>query len=177
MENAEDQTEVEATDAENPDRIALHGLEVIQQALLKLLQLARREVLMIMPTMPLLLNDQNINQSLLDFVRYSGIRQVQILLNTLDELPASQHLTIRLAQRLSSRIQLRQTTALLEAPVKPNEYLFIADRKHFIRIDNIKQCSGWFNANAAFRAEQFASSLLQQWPRSQEIREFRQFHL
>lgn len=159
------------------EHVALAGRHVIEQAVLKLLQLARREIMMILPALPDFLNEQAINQQLLDFVRDSAKRDVLLLLNTLEDQPTNNHLTVKLAQRLPSRIQLRQTMAMVEAPTRPTDYIIIVDRRHMIRIDNIEQYRGWFDINSAARAEQYAASLLQQWPRAKEISEFRQFHL
>lgn len=153
------------------------GKEVLQQAMLKLLGLARREVLLVVPAMHELLDNEQIGQSLLDFVRFSAKREVLILLNSLADQQATSHQLVRLAQRIPSRIPLKQTSNLLEPPVLPSDYLLVVDRTHILRIDAIDQYAGWLDLNFASRAQKYAASLLQQWPRAREITAFRQFIL
>lgn len=161
-----------------PDqRIAISGKDVLQNSIIKLLTLARREVLFILPSMHTLFDHEHIGQRLLDFIRYSPQREVLILLNNLADQQATSHQLVKLAQRISSRIQLRQTTGLLETPVMETDYLLIIDRTHILRIDDIDKYSGWFDVNFASRAQQYAASLVQQWPKAKEIKEFRQFTL
>lgn len=163
---------------DNPEqRVALSGKQVIQQAMVRLLVLARREVLLVLPTMHELFDDEQMSQGLLDFVRDSPKREVLILINSLADQQASTHQLIKLAQRISSRIQLRQATSLLEPPVMGSDYLVVVDRMHVLRIDDIDKYTGWFDLNYASRAQQYAVSLLQQWPKAREVAEFRQFIL
>lgn len=158
-------------------QVAISGKDVIQQALVKLLGLARREVLIIMPYMHELFDDKRISQGLLDFIRHSPKRDVLMLLNSLADQQASTHQLVKLAQRISSRVQLKQVNSLLEPPVMESDYLVVIDRMHILRIDDIDTYSAWFDVNFASRAQKYAASLLQQWPKAKEIAEFRQFKL
>ncbi|RYY79474.1 MAG: hypothetical protein EOO69_06865 [Moraxellaceae bacterium] len=161
-----------------PDqRIAISGKDVLQNTIIKLLTLARREVLLILPSMHTLFDEAQIGQRLLDFIKYSPKREVLILLNNLADQQATSHQLVKLAQRISSRIQLRQASSLLETPVMETDYLLVIDRTHILRIDDIDKYSGWFDVNFASRAQQYAASLVQQWPKAKEIKEFRQFTL
>lgn len=160
-----------------PQQLAISGKDVLQQAILKLLSIARREVLVMLPSMHLLFDDARIAQALLDFIRYSAKRDVLILLNTLADQQATTHQLIKLAQRIPSRIALKQASSLLEPPVMVSDYLVVVDRTHILRIDDIDKYTGWFDLNQASRAQKYTASLLQQWPKAQEIAEFRQFTL
>lgn len=158
-------------------RVAIAGKDVLQQAMVKLLGLARREVLFVLPSMHELFDDPRIGQGLLDFIKPSPRREVLMLLNSLADQQATTHQLIKLAQRISSRIQLKQASSLLEPPVMESDYLIVIDRTHILRIDDIDKYSGWFDVNFASRAQKYAGSLLQQWPKAKEITEFRQFSL
>lgn len=171
------QSHINNTEPLPDQRIAISGKDVLQNAMVKLLTLARREVLFILPSMHTLFDDEQIGQRLLDFIKYSPKREVMILLNNLADQQATSHQLVKLAQRISSRIQLRQASSLLETPVIETDYLLIIDRTHILRIDDIDKYSGWFDVNFASRAQQYAASLVQQWPKAQEIKEFRQFTL
>lgn len=163
---------------QSPDqRVAIAGKDVLQQAIVKLLGLARREVLIVLPSMHELFDDARIGQGLLDFIKPSPRREVLMLLNSLADQQATTHQLIKLAQRISSRIQLKQASSLLEPPVMESDYLVVIDRTHILRIDDIDKYSGWFDVNFASRAQKYAGSLLQQWPKAREITEFRQFSL
>lgn len=163
--------------ADTDQQVAISGKAVIQQALIKLLGLARREVLIIFPSLHDLFDDEQISRNLLDFVRDSPKRDVLILLNNLADQQASNHQLVKLAQRISSRVQLKQTASLLETPVMDSDYLVVIDRSHILRIDDIEKYSAWFDINYPSRAQQYAASMLQQWPRAREIAEFRQIIL
>ncbi|MCP6711618.1 hypothetical protein NL489_30155, partial [Klebsiella pneumoniae] len=79
---------------------------VLQQAIVKLLGLARREVLIVLPSMHELFDDARSGQGLQDLIKPSPRREVLMLLNSLADQQATTHQLIKLAQRISSRIQL-----------------------------------------------------------------------
>lgn len=155
--------------------VALSGKQVLQQAIIKLLTLARREVLIVLPGLAALFDDEQISEHLIGFVRESRKREAWILLNSLSDQAASNHQLVRLAQRLPSRIPFRQVQTLLEPPVSNSDYLLIVDRQHILRIDHIERLSGWLDLANPVRAEQYTESLLKQWPKAKEIAEFKRF--
>lgn len=155
--------------------VALSGKQVLQQAMVKLLTLARREVLIVLPGLAALFDDEQISEHLISFVRESRKREVWILLNSLSDQPASSHQLVRLAQRMPSRFPFKQVQTLLEPPVATLDYLVIVDRQHMLRIDRIESLSGWFDLANPVRAEQYAESVFKQWPKAKEIGEFKRF--
>ncbi len=161
----------------NAEQVAVSGKTNIEQAIVKIISLARREILIILPQMHALWDNEEISQSLINFIRYSAKRDVLILMNTLDIQATPNHSLVRLSQRLSTRIQLKQVTTLLEKPVMDNDYLIIVDRQHTLRIDDIDKMSAWFDANIAARAQNYAEGFILQWPRAREIAEYRRFLL
>ena len=161
----------------NAEQLAISGQTNIEQAIVKIIGLAKREILIILPQMHALWDNEDINQSLMDFIRYSAKRNVFILMNTLDIQAHPNHSLVRLTQRLQNRIQLKQVTTLLEKPVMDNDYLMIVDRQHTLRIDDIDKMSAWFDANLAARAQNYTESFMLQWPRAREIAEYRRFLL
>ncbi|XID75953.1 hypothetical protein ACF3NA_05365 [Alkanindiges sp. WGS2144] len=180
MSKLDDDNNLILNDPEQPDsvqQLAISGREVIRQSTVKLIGLARRQILMVMPALPAVWDDDNIAQSLLDFVRSSAKRDVMLLINNLDNQPAYTHQLVNLSQRVSSRIQLKQVNNLLEPPIMVSDYLMIIDQQHLLRIDDMERSSAWFDVHFASRAQQYAASFLLQWPRAKEVKEFKQFHL
>lgn len=170
-------TTFEPPKPENAQQIAISGRNTIEQAIVKIIGLARREILLVLPQMHELWNNEEIGQKLLDFVRYSAKRDVFILMNSLDIQTNPNHQLVRLSQRLSDRIHLKQATALLETPVMDSDYLMIVDRQHMLRIDDIDKLTAWFDADFAARAQNYADSFLLHWPKAREIAEYRRFML
>lgn len=166
-----------SSEPENAEQVAISGKTSIEQTIVKAIGLARREILIVLPQMHPLWDNQEISQSLTDFIRYSPKRDVLILVNTLEAQTYPNHSLVRLSQRLSSRIQLKQVTMLLEKPTMDNDYLMIVDRQHTLRVDDINKMSAWFDANVAARAQSYAESFMLQWPRAREIAEYRRFLL
>ncbi len=162
---------------ENAQQVAISGRNTIEQAIVKIIGLARREILFVLPQMHELWDHEEIGQNLIDFIRYSAKRDVFILMNSLENQTNPSHQLVRLSQRLSDRIQLKQVTALLEPPIMDSDYLMIVDRQHTLRIDDIDKFSAWFDANFAARAQNYAESFLSQWPKAREIAEYRRFLL
>ena len=148
----------------------------LQQAAIRLIGLARREVMVVLAGFHPVLNEQAIAQALLDFITDSPKREAMLVLNTLEEQKHSSHALVRVAQRLS-RVPLKQVSSPIEAPVKAEHFYIISDRKHVLRIDNIDQNHGWLNLDNAPYASPYVERILQQWHTAQEIREFRQFLL
>lgn len=158
-----------------PEAMAVQGKVVLQQALIKLLALARREIVLVLPALSALFDEESISQALVSFVRQSAKREVVILLNSLSDQPANSHQLVRLAQRMPSRFPFKQVQTLLEPPIATSDYLVIVDRQHMLRIDRIESLSGWFDLANQVRAEQYAESVFKQWPKAKEIGEFKRF--
>lgn len=161
---------------QDANHLELDNQQALQQAAIKLIGLARREVIIVLAKLHPLLNEQDIAQALIEFVTDSSRREVTILLNNTDDQQYSSHALVRVAQRLS-QVKLKQVTSPIEPPVKAENYLLISDRKHVLRIDNIEHHHGWLNLDNAPYASPFVERILQQWHTAQEIREFRQFLL
>ena len=162
---------------EATEQLAISGEATIQQSIVKLIKLARREILIVLPQMHRLWDDSDISQGLVDFIRYSAKRDVCILMNSLDVQAEHAHHLVRLSKKVSSRIQLKQVSTLLEKPVMSTDYLMIIDQQHILRINDIERFSAWFDVNCAARAQKYAGSFFLQWPRAREITEYRQFVL
>lgn len=148
----------------------------IVQSAIKLIGLARRQVIIVVANFHPLLNQQDIAQALIDFITDSPKREAILLLNSLEDQKYNSHALVRVAQRLS-QVKLKQVSSLIEPPVKAESYLLISDHKHVLRIDNIDQQHGWLNLDNAPYASPYVERILQQWHTAQEIREFRQFLL
>lgn len=161
---------------QDANHVELDNAQAIQQAAVKLIALARREVIILLADFHPVLNEQDIAQALVDFITDSPRREAIILLNNLEDQKHSSHALVRVAQRLS-RVPLKQASSLLEPPIKAENYLIISDRRHVLRIDNIDHHHGWLNLDNGPYASPFVDRIFQQWHTAQEIREFRQFLL
>lgn len=155
----------------------IEGKMVVQQMVSKIIQLARRELVIVIPEVSDLLDHAEILQAISQFLLDSSKREVQILLNTLDPQIAPSSGLIKLFQRLPSRIQLKQVTSLLENPVQPKDVLLIADRKHTLRVDNLSSFHAWVDLDNEARAKKYLESIHRQWAYAQEVAEFRQFFI
>lgn len=153
----------------------IEGKLVVQQMITKMIQLAKRELVIVIPEVSDLLDHVEILQAISQFLLDSSKREVQILLNTLDPQIAPSSGLIKLFQRLPSRIQLKQVSSLLENPVQPKDVLFITDRKHTLRVDNLSSFHAWVDLDNEARAKKYLESIYHQWPYAHEIAEFRQF--
>lgn len=156
--------------------LELDTKEAIQQAVLKIIELTRREIIVVLPTFHHALDSNDIYQAFIHFITDSPKREIMIILNNLADQQPTSHALVRLAQRLS-RVKLKQVTHLIELPIKDTDYLFICDHKHFLRIDQIEQNHAWLNLDYAPRAIQLIERIMPQWHTAQEIKEFRQFML
>ena len=165
------------SDSEHAQQVAISGKTALEQVIVKIIGLAKREILIILPQMHELWNNDNITQSLVHFINYSAKRDVLILLNNLDVQTNPDHYLVRLSQRVPNRIQLKQVSALLDKPIMRNDYLIIVDKQHTLRINDIDKYAAWFDANIAARAQNYAESFILQWPKAHEITEYRQFTL
>ena len=161
---------------QDANHVEISSEAALQQSVIRLIGLARREVMIVLPSFHPVLNQQDIAQVLLDFITDSPKREAMIVLNTQEEQKHSSHALVRVAQRVS-RVQLKQVSSLIEAPVKAEHVYIISDRKHVLRIDHIDQNHGWLNLDNAPYASPYVERIVQQWHTAQEIREFRQFLL
>ncbi len=164
------------TPEQDANHLELSNEAAILQSAIKLIGLARRDIIIVLAKLHPLLNQQDIAQALVDFITDSPRREVTILLNNTDDQQHSNHALVRVAQRLS-QVKLKQVSSPVEPPVKAENYLLISDRKHVLRIDNVEQHHAWLNLDNAAYASPFVDRILQQWHTAQEIREFRQFLL
>lgn len=153
----------------------IEGKFIVQQMITKIITLSKREVVVVIPELNDLLDSDETLQAITSFLLESSKRELKILLNTLDPQLAPSSDLIKLFQRMPSRIQFKQVTSLLEAPVQAKDILVIADRKHTLRVDNLTSFHAWVDLEHEARAKRYLESIYQQWQYAHEIAEFRQF--
>ncbi|MFI2809888.1 hypothetical protein [Microbulbifer sp. JSM ZJ756] len=135
-------------------------------ALVELLQGARRRVFIFSGHLAHeLYSDHLVAGAISEFARRSRYAQLQILVRDSDRLAREFNRTHNLAQRLSSRIQLRCINATAETPQM--EFVLGDTRDVLLREDR-EQWLGVYAADDRVRARRLAETFQQQWEQASE---------
>ncbi|WKT62168.1 hypothetical protein Q2E61_08215 [Microbulbifer thermotolerans] len=143
------------------DAQLLEDISAFRAALITLVGNARRECLIFSQNLARpLYHDEAVTQALSDFARGSRFARVRILIRDSDPIVRQFHRTHALAQRLSSRIQIRK----IQATVDTADWEFaVTDGRGVLQCDDRERWSGSYHAQNQVRAHKLQDIFERDW--------------
>ncbi len=147
------------------DLNTLNGLEENHQGLLKILEQAEFLIQWFSPDLDFLITDnENFYTAIFAFCKNNQNSRIQLLLHDSRSVMARGHRFINLAQRLTSKIEIRAT---LEEIVKQQPASFlIADNKHYYIKPLSSQWQGKYQLNNQAEANNLNKIFVDAWEQS-----------
>lgn len=147
--------------------ILLDELEDFSRSSLKVVELSRREVLLLSRTLdPALFNNEAFYQHLLDLARRDRNVRIRILVKDIRPVVEQGHRILNLARKLSSKIEIRK---LLSRPEKDAIAYLIGDRRHLLYMHEDQIYNGFVHFDAAVECRGLADEFSYLWDKHSEL--------
>lgn len=151
----------------DPNLILLDEPDDFSRHSLKLLEESRREILLLSKTLdPTLYNNEAFYQHILDLVRKDRFTHVKILVKDIRPVVEQGHRILKLARKLSSKIEIRK---LLTRPEKDAIAYLIGDRKRLLYMHEDQIYNGFVNYAAAVECKGLADEFTYLWDKHSEV--------
>lgn len=153
----------------------LDGLEDFRHHSIELLHRSNRQIAILSRDLDELVYGTNdYVQALSDFVRSSRHCQVQILIKDTKRAIESGHSLVRLAQRLSSKIEVRKMT---QQPNNKEMGFMLGDTAKLLYKNDDSTYRGFYNSAAAREVKQLREEFNYLWQYAEPEPEFQQLYL
>lgn len=153
----------------------LDGLEDFRHYSLELLQQSQRQIAILSHDLDSpVYGASDYVQALSDFARSSRHCQVQILIKDTRRALESGHLLVRLAQRLSSKLEVRKIT---QEPNNKEMGFMLGDTTKLLYKNDDSLYRGFYNSAAAREVKQLREEFNYLWQYAEAEPEFQQLYL
>lgn len=160
---------------ESESFVRLDGLESFIRAQQVLVSQAKRELFIVTPDFePERYNESEFADALSAFARRSRFSDVRILLGDPSVAVRWGHHVVKLGQRLTSKLKIRQ---LHEEDVRKQESWIVVDDIGLLRREGSDGFNGALFSRAIPHAQRARRQFMEMWDRSEEILDFRQLHI